>query len=174
MRTLLFTHKINGDSELTGLVDVSKTPPEPFCFCDKETAELILHWQERSEVLSDIHGMGDKPVPEKEPTYTFSLETEKHFEEHRRHNASLQTEADDLGLIYPEGKRLTNAEGEIHLEKVYGPAIFKKYPVGKIFPTPEGCVSKQIEAEEAAGNIKPFDPTKGEPSDFNDLTEPTL
>ena len=34
------------------------------------------------------------------------------------------------GMVFPQ-------EGKIHLEKVYGPASFKKYPVGKIFPTPE-------------------------------------
>ena len=41
MRKLVFAEQING-KELTGLVDISKNPPELYILCDKERAMKIL------------------------------------------------------------------------------------------------------------------------------------
>ncbi len=41
MRKLLFAISIN-NTDNTGLVDVSKNPPELFCLCDKDKADEIL------------------------------------------------------------------------------------------------------------------------------------
>ncbi len=41
MRKLVFAEQING-KELTGLVDISKKPPEIYLLCDKEKATRIL------------------------------------------------------------------------------------------------------------------------------------
>lgn len=41
MKTLVYATKIN-NSELTGLMDISKNPPKLYCFCTKEVAEEIL------------------------------------------------------------------------------------------------------------------------------------
>jgi len=44
MRKLLFAHNING-TDATGLVDVSKNPPQLFCLCDENVANEILSMQ---------------------------------------------------------------------------------------------------------------------------------
>jgi len=40
-KKLVFAKKIN-DSELTGLVNISKNPPELYCFCTEKVANEIL------------------------------------------------------------------------------------------------------------------------------------
>ena len=42
MRKLVFAKKINGTDE-TGLIDISKKPPELFCLCDEDKANEILN-----------------------------------------------------------------------------------------------------------------------------------
>ena len=41
MENLVYATKIN-NSELTGLMDISKNPPQMYCYCSKEVAEEIL------------------------------------------------------------------------------------------------------------------------------------
>lgn len=41
MKNLVYAYKIN-DSENTGIIDLSKNPPEVYCYCSKEVAEEIL------------------------------------------------------------------------------------------------------------------------------------
>lgn len=41
MRKLIFTKEIKGTVS-TGLIDISKTPPELFCLCDENKAKEIL------------------------------------------------------------------------------------------------------------------------------------
>ena len=42
MRKLVFARKINGTDE-TGLIDISKNPPELFCLCGEDKANEILN-----------------------------------------------------------------------------------------------------------------------------------
>lgn len=54
MKKLFFCTKIN-DSELTGLVDVSVSPPAVFCYCSPEVAQEILKFKKDAEALQEIN-----------------------------------------------------------------------------------------------------------------------
>lgn len=44
MRKLVFARKINNTNN-TGLIDISKNPPELFCLCEENKANEILNFQ---------------------------------------------------------------------------------------------------------------------------------
>ena len=50
-KQIVYAKKINGDSELTELIDISKNPPKIYCFCTEEIAKEILdfHAQQSKE-----------------------------------------------------------------------------------------------------------------------------
>jgi len=53
-KKIVYAKKINGDSELTGLVDISKNPPEVYCFCTEEVANEILVMQTKSRLYNEL------------------------------------------------------------------------------------------------------------------------
>ena len=53
-RKIVYAKNINGDSELTGLVDISKNPPEVYCFCTEEVAEEILVMKNQSRLYDEL------------------------------------------------------------------------------------------------------------------------
>lgn len=63
-RKLVFATKIN-DSEYSGLIDISKMPPEIFCLCDKDIAdEILLAFEDKFEYQMEAHLYPELKKPE--------------------------------------------------------------------------------------------------------------
>jgi hypothetical protein len=67
MRKLVFAKSINGTEE-TGLIDISKNPPEIFCLCDKDKSDEILAGFKK---LPDSEVPGLKGIPSSQEIYVF-------------------------------------------------------------------------------------------------------
>ncbi len=78
-KQIVYAKKINGDSELTELIDISKNPPKIYCFCTEEIAKEILDFHAQQSKDSEWISVTEKYPDEKQTVWCYSEKLDNVF-----------------------------------------------------------------------------------------------
>ncbi len=78
-KQIVYAKKINGDSELTELIDISKNPPKIYCFCTEEIAKEIHDFHAQQSKDSEWISVTEKYPDEKQTVWCYSEKLDNVF-----------------------------------------------------------------------------------------------